>query len=138
MQNNYSLDFEVNNTRNIQPECYNVSVNFSANDICDYFNCSEIKIVSTLIVDEKARVDLNRSMASVIIKPPLSKCDECNQPPTSNDTTSPSSSSSNNDGVIIAAIIPSLLVVIAIVGIAVVIIFYWNKTEKLRQTQLLE
>ena len=137
LQDNYSLHFDVTNAHP-QSECYNVSVDFDANNICGYFNFCEIKIVSTLKVDENARVDLNRSMASVIIKPPLSKCDECNQPPTSNDTTSPSSPSTSNDGVITAAIIPSLLVVIAIVGIVVIIIFYWNKTEKLRQTQLLE
>ena len=137
MHSNYSLDFKVKNTQSMT-ECYNVSVYFDANDICEYFNCSEIKIVSTLKVDENARVNINRSMASIIVKPPLTKCDECNRPPTANDTTSPSSSSTSNDGVITAAIIPSLLVVIAIVGIAVVIIFYWNKTEKLRKTQLLE
>ena len=136
LQDNYSLYFDVTNAHP-QSECYNVSVNFDANNICGYFNCREIKIVSTLKVDENARVDLNISMASVIIKPPLSKCDECNQLSTSNDTTSPSSSSTSNDGVITAAIIPSLLVVIA-GGIVVIIIFYWNKTEKLRQTQLLE
>ena len=86
-----------------------------------------------LNVDETVgHVQLNRSMTSVIIEPPLI-CECIDPPPT------PLSSS---DDITIAATIPSLVLVIAVVGIAVVIIVYrkWTKKQELilKQIQLEE
>jgi hypothetical protein len=132
-QSTYSLDFVVNESNSNATECYTISVDFDATDICEYFLCNTEEIVSMLNVDETVgHVQLNRSMTSVIIEPPLI-CECIDPPPT------PLSSS---DDITIAATIPSLVLVIAVVGIAVVIIVYrkWTKKQELilKQIQLEE
>ena len=76
-QEDYRLDIEVNSTHPMETECYNISVNFNASFLCEYFECNAIEVVSTLNVDidETARVTMNRSVASVIIELPISKCE---------------------------------------------------------------
>ena len=119
----------ANESNSNATECYTISVDFDATDICEYFLCNTEEIVSMLKVDETVRrVQFNRSMTLVIIEPPMI-CECIDPPPT------PFSSS---DGIIIAATIPSLVLVIAVVSIAVVIIVYrkWTKKQNLILKQI--
>lgn len=131
IQQNYnSLEFLVNNTHPKAIGCYNISVDFEDNKICEHFNCSNIKISSTLeSADNTSHVNVNGSMAVVVIEAP-DKC-EC-----ASSATTSSQSGSVSSSVIIAAAVLSL--VIAIIAIAMVTILYCIKTRNNKQVELEE
>ena len=132
-QNYNSLEFLVNNTHPKGRECYNLSVDFDDNKICEHFNCSSnIKILSSLeSADNTSHVNVNGSMAVVMIEAP-DKC-EC-----ASSAILPSQSGSVFSNVIIAAAVLSLVIVIIIVAIVIVTIFYYIKTRNNMKIELEE
>ena len=133
IQQNYNnLEILVNNTHPGAIGCYNISVDFDDNKICEHFNCSSIKILSTLeSANDTSHVNVNGSMAVVVIEAP-DKC-EC-----ASSAISPLQSGSVSSNVIIAVAVLSLVIVIAIVTIVIITIFYYIKMRNNVQIKLEE
>ena len=128
--NTKHLNISVRDTNLLERECYNVSFDYNAENLCNHFNCSTIELVSSLAKgDEDARVHVNRSSVSVFVEPP----DKCG---CTTDSTPSSSSPTDNSAIILAATIPSLVIGIALFAVAVVIILYYTKIRKLKEVNL--
>ena len=111
----------MNSRNQSETECYNISVDFQSQGICDIFkSCSEVCLLSQLI--ENDSVSINEDTTEVIVEVP-------NQCKCSTNETS-SSPASVNDAVIAASVL-SVVVAIAIVAVIIVIIFHRRKAKKI-------
>ena len=110
----------MNSRNQSETECYNISVDFQSQGICDIFNsCGEVRLLSQLINDS---VSINEDTTEVIVEiPNQCKC-------STNETSS--SPASVNDAVIAASVL-SVVVAIAIVAVIIVIIFHCRKARKI-------
>ena len=114
------LSFSVNNTHPHDTQCYNISADYSINNLCDYCH---IMIESQLMRgNERDRVTIlnGSSTAEVVVELPESCMCLAN----------PSSTSTISDGIIVAIVL-SVLVVLAIIITIIVILVYRKKTKKL-------
>ena len=114
----------MNSRNQSETECYNISVAFQIEGICDIFkSCSEVRLLSQLMKsNENDSVSINEDTTEVIVEIP-SQC-KCS----TNETSS--SPASVNDAVIAASVL-SIVVAIAIVAVIIVIIFHRRKARKI-------
>ena len=114
----------MNSRNQSETECYNISVDFQIEGICDIFkSCGEVRLLSQLMKsNENDSVSINEDTTEVIVEIP-SQC-KCS----TNETSS--SPASVNDAVIAASVL-SVVVAIAIVAVIIVIIFHRRKARKI-------
>ena len=119
-----NLPFIVNSENRSQTKCYNISVDFQSEGICDiYKTCSAIHLLSQLMKsNENDSVSIKEVTTEVIVELP-SQC-TC----LVNET---SSFPENNNDAVIAASVLSVVVAIAVVAVIVVIVLYRRKTKHL-------
>jgi hypothetical protein len=128
-----SLDFSVNSTNPSQTECFNISVDFGVDDICEYFNCSEMQLqLNFVVLEQMARVHVSRPSPTVTINLP-SRCEMlCSL----SDATSTTPQTNDNAGTIIAAIVFSIVLLITIAAIVVVSLLYCRRNRNNKSPDL--
>ena len=117
-------------------QCYNISVDFQDEGICDLFgqSCDSLHLWTQLSKNNKSDlVSITEDSAQVVVEVP-DQC-KCSSPTQSdNDTTRQTVTQfdrqSGNDIVITASVL-SVVVVIAIAAVMLMIIFYYRKTKTL-------
>ena len=117
-------------------QCYNISVHFQDEGICDLFgqSCDSVHLWTHLSKNNKSdRVSITGNSAQVVVEVP-DQC-KCSSPTQSdNETTrqrlTQSDRQSENDIVITASVL-SVVVAIAIAALMMMIIFYYKKTKTL-------
>ena len=125
-QSSTSLSFVVNNENRSTTQCYGISANFEAENICDLFrqSCSSVNLRTELFKsNESYSVSIIDGKAEIVVEIP-DKC-KC----LSNEA-SPTSDNSNKDAVIAASTLSALMALV-ITGVIVVLIFYCRKTKSL-------
>ena len=136
-----SLEFSVNVTDPSQRECFNLSIEFNDDDICEYFNCIPRVIQLHMVLsNETERVNTSNSTVTVQL-PSYCTCSSDTPSPTFSTTptqvdVTTTSTQVDVTEIVIAAVVPSLFVVFAIVAIVVVIIVFYRKSSKLKRIDL--
>ena len=122
-QSSTNLSFVVNNENQSATKCYNISVNFKTEGICDLFrqSCSSLHLLTELSKsNENDSVSITVDKTEVVVEIP----DKCRC------LASPTLDHSNIDAVIAASVL-SVLVAMAIAGVVVVLLLYCIKTKSL-------
>ena len=134
-----SLDLSVNSTNPTQTECFNISVDFGVDDICEYFNCSEIRVeLNFVVLEQMARVHVNRPSPTVTINLP-SRCEMlCLLSDATSTATSTAPQTNDNAGTIIAAVVFSIALLITIAAIVVVSLLYCRRNRNNKSPDLEE
>ena len=131
------LYFVVDSENTTETQCYNISVDFQAEGICDLFgqSCGSVNLWTHLSKSNKTDpVSITRNSAQVVVEVP-DQC-KCSSPTQSdNETTrqtlTQSDRQSQNDIVITASVL-SVVVAIAIAAvIMMIVLFYYRKTKVL-------
>ena len=110
----------MNSRNQSETECYNISVDFQSQGICDTFkSCSEVRLLSELMrSNENDSISINEDTTEIIVQLP-NKC-KCQT----------ETFHSNNDAVIAASVL-SVVVALALLIVLVVTIFSFRKTKNL-------
>ena len=148
-QSSTSLSFSVYETVSGEQQCYNVSVDFEASDICNHFsecrNLSFLSYFENLNGSDQVLFDISEvEILTIIPHNCSSRClnfestfmANLSSPSSSNASTNPSSSegpvpSTLSSGAIAAVVSLSGLVLVAIAVIVIVILCFYKKTQNL-------
>ena len=123
-------------------QCYNISVYFQAEGICDLFgqSCDSVHLWTQLSKGNKSDpVSITEDSAQVVVEvPDQCKCSSPTQPDneTTTQTVTPSDNGqtvtqSDRQSIVITASVLSVVVAIAIAALMMMIIFYYRKTRNL-------
>ena len=130
----------VDSENTTETQCYNISVYFQDEGICDLFgqSCNSIDLLTQLSKGNKSDpVSFTEDSAEVVVEvPDQCKCSTSTQP--DNETTTQIVTSSDNgqtvtqsdrQSIVITASVLSVVVAIAIAALMMMIIFYYRKTR---------
>ena len=121
-------------------QCYNISVHFQDEGICDLFgqSCDSVHLRTQLSKGNKTDpVSITGDSAEVVVEvPDQCKCSTPTQPDneTTTQTVTPSDNGqtvtqSDRQSIVITASVLSVVVAIAIAALMMMIIFYYRKTR---------
>ena len=122
-------------------QCYNISVDFQDEGICNFFgqSCDSVHLWTHLSKGNKSDpVSITEDSAEVVVEAPdqCSKCSTPTQPDneTTRQTVTPSDNGqtvtqSDRQSIVITASVLSVVVAIAIAALMMMIIFYYRKTR---------
>ena len=112
-------------------QCYNISVHFQAEGICDLFGqtCDSVHLWTQLSKSNKTDpVSITEDSAQVVVEVP-DQCKCSNPTQSDNETTRQTVTQSDRQSIVITASVLSVVVAIAIAALMMMIIFYYRKTR---------
>ena len=128
-----TLNFSVNGSHQSSTQCYNISADFTVENLCDYYtDCSDyIQIESHLMKsNESDYVSILDDTITIDVQRPM-RCSCPNPTPTPTLSSTPESATIISDGAIAGITVSVIIAVLTILSICLAVILFQKKTRKL-------